>query len=585
MPPSECTPHYDQPSSSSDYADLFGGSSRTVYQPQRQDQELELDLGLNNMDLVAYISPDGEYKVWDRNDPEDVEAAEEFKLCGSDKEREDTLAAWRAARRQGCIQEEAEFKAAADKEENDWYLEVTGMTAAEWKASEVQGKAAKANDAEAAAAIVTDSRLPHITETSVSGTGLTTAEIEAHNRDDGVNFRIFKDDGGAPWETTSPTAHFDTSTSNSTATRTPTAQQTQKKELNAKAEFALGRKERNREKRAAKKAAQSSTTFNSTPAASTNTPKTSKPKKKAAKTPVLTNNTPAQDTKSKRVYKPRGKTTIQAPGPATEHPAPDTKSTVPATENIDDEDGLEAELWAALESEEAAGDHDGLEAELWAALEAEDETGAGGPLSNACNMSTAGTAASSVKGRISVYTNSMEPDDELRPQQGPEMDAESDLGSDLPPEGLAALNGELATAPSRTGSRPAAEKLPVNGMKTMAKAKTNGAKTATRALRWATLHPQKTTSLNQAVVHIHSKPADKAREIFIDTALADVVVHGRREAGKLIMKDAESVLPKLYHLAWKSGPNYRLLAKHMDLRTYCIPLRHLHGRETSERRS
>lgn len=718
--------------------------------PQAQDQELEVDLSFGEMDLVPYISPLGEYKTWDRNDPDDYEAAEEIKLCGSDKQREDDVEAWKAVRTRQLNQEKADAKATAEKEENDWYLEYTGMTAAEWKAQDAKQKAAKEAKATALnsntpATTTKPSAVPSMSETPAPSirtadthhpttaaadthdadnileaeliaafeadhAGLTAPEAEIHDYDHGVNlasdagnenggvsmewgrpkshaptdavardqndgddfqagdedggvtlvwscpkappvdtevrdidvngrlefgageevdgasmdwgspepqasthagarddndgddcpavdaaldwgslktpadtevhdhgnyggFEAGGDDGGASLDWGSPTALPDASTMHSHSTGVLSPQQTEQSTLTAKELFEVRRKEKNREKRVAKKAAQTSTHPTSTPPK-----KTTKATEKAAQASSTTKGTSTQSSTPKRKYKPRAKKAVQATTPVPKTPAPNSQINTAATEpNEEDDDGFEAELWAALEAKEKADasapmsneeDDDGLEAELLAVLEAKAKADAGGPLSNGASSSTGSTAESHVpssspsRGSTSFLGTALSPGTEN------EANAESDLGSDMSPEEWAAMNGESSSTTAEADGQGSSAPLTTIGKTRVEKKKKKSRNAVIRALRWETLNPQKTTSLDQAVVHIQSKPAAKAREIFIDTTLSDIVIHGRKEVEDMITKDDNSVLPKLYHVEWKDGPNYRLLGKHMDLRKF-----------------
>lgn len=527
------------------------------------------------MDLVPYISPEGEHKFWDRNDPEDYQAAEEFKLCGSDEQREAALEAWKAARGRESIQEEADAKAAAEKELDDWYWELTGMSAAEWEAKRAEEEATQKVKATgfAVGTPVPNAEIhvptiettnsdthtaSHAAEDGEEDNSLEAGSWEACNaeNDDCAIFNVGNKDYGSEWDWGSPeppkvlpTANINVLELNdigssqvrdeggdaslywgspephskteinktqatpaselqdhdnggaaldlggpepavgidnlmSTSTQPSTPAPSNEAKMSAKELFAIQRKERNKEKRAAKKAAQASNTTSSSPVDGADELKAVESKKK---TPDNTTDSSAPNAKPQRKYKPRAKKAEQAP-------AQDSHSTVPAVETVQEDDGLEAELLAALEEE----------------LGREEPKENGG--------------ASAAKPDSTLGAHSEKP------------------------------GGNPSKPPTTVGKKKKAN----DQLKERA--------AVIHALRYETLTRRTVTSLDHAVVHIQSEPVQKEREIFIETKLPDIITHGSNQGDDMTMKDDDSVLPKLYHVYWKDGPNYRLLAKHMDLR-------------------
>lgn len=175
---------------------------------------------------------------------------------------------------------------------------------------------------------------------------------------------------------------------------------------------------------------------------------------------------------------------------------------------------------------------------------------------------------SPVHGSTSSFQTSLSPGSEH------EEDTESNLGSELTPEEWAELNGEAPPPPpsppppppsAKSKSRKASKARTTGGKKKKGKSQVDERRDTIAKLREDTLRAQKTTSLDRAIQRIQSKVASKTRQIFIDNSLSDIVMHGQTEGEGVMTDNDVSALPKVYHTHWIGEPNYRLLAKHMDL--------------------
>ncbi|KAJ4403301.1 hypothetical protein N0V82_010670 [Gnomoniopsis sp. IMI 355080] len=266
-----------------------------------------------------------------------------------------------------------------------------------------------------------------------------------------------------------------------------------------------------------KDAAQASSSVLSSPAASSDKSMTinSKQKSQTKKSPVqisdTNTNSTVQSAKPKRQDKPRAKKADQAP-------APDLDLTEPTAE----------ELLAELEAELGPDFFDG-----------------GASLSNDSNTSpTVATPAASI--------------------------AENESSSSP-----SNADGQRSTKPrTKIGKDSKAkrkeEKIAKREAEKQAKREEKAQQDKERQ-EWSEknrqeiIHRRIVTPLDRAVDFIHAKSPKKAREIFIETKLSDTVLRGQEEADGVIAEDDVSVLPKLYHEYWKDGPNYRILAKHMEL--------------------
>lgn len=186
---------------------------------------------------------------------------------------------------------------------------------------------------------------------------------------------------------------------------------------------------------------------------------------------------------------------------------------------------------------------------------------------------------SPVRGSTSSFQTSLSPGSEH------EEDTESNLGSELTPEEWAELDGE-APPPSpppppppstKSKNRKTSKARTTGGKKKKGKSQLDERRDTIAKLREDTLRALNTTNLDRAIQHIQSKLATKTRQIFIDNSLSDIVMHGQTEAEGMMTDDDVSALPKVYHTHWIGEPNFRLLAKHMDLRKFFTSPRLLAG--------
>ncbi|KAJ4391300.1 hypothetical protein N0V93_004917 [Gnomoniopsis smithogilvyi] len=545
-------------------------SSEAMRQPQPPDEESEIDLNFNDMDLVHYISPKGEYKTWDRNDPEDHEAADEVKLCGSGKQRQDTLEAWKAARTRELIQEEAQAKATAEKSENDWYLEICGMSAAEWKAKEADRKAAEEAKATTLVADPPATNMnPTIPTTETADSNKSTCvhdakideedgsleaaywafyeaedaakasrDADSHHDDNNDEFYIDDEEGGAQLDWGSPEPPNSASGLN-TNEEVPT---TNTCVCNS---YKVGSSQASDEEDGASldwgsPKSPSRSDHNDAPAA---LDLEAYDHEDGGASLDWGSPEPPASTEYPEIvkYKPRVKKTDQAP-------AQESLVTAPAVETAEEDSRLQAECWAEFE---ALCDEDG-----GASLIEEEKTSSNPP-----------TPAPHIRGSSPVKGSASTLAKNLTHEVENDTDAGSDFGSDEPPkESAAMVNGKSPSTSARAAGRTGSSPLKNIGKESKAKRELKERSEVIRMLRSEILNRQETTSLDQAVNYIHSKPPQKANGISMEPLLPDLTNHGRKEAEDMTTEDTMSVLPKLYHKYWKDGPEYRLLAKHMDLK-------------------
>lgn len=191
---------------------------------------------------------------------------------------------------------------------------------------------------------------------------------------------------------------------------------------------------------------------------------------------------------------------------------------------------------------------------------------------------------SPVRGSTSSFQTNLSPGSEH------EEDTDSDLGSELTPEEWAELNGEAPPPPpspprpppppsssTKPKSRRTSKARTAGGKKKKGKSQLVERRDVIAKLREDTIRAGTITSLDRAIQHIQSKVAAKTRQIFIDNSLSDIVMHGQTEAEDVMTDNDMSALPKVYHTHWRGEPNYRLLAKHMDLRKFFTSPRLLAG--------